>query len=685
MWVSAVRSIAVAYYNDRFAFIGSDVRTYDPDGLTTSSTIDIPGTPSASGTSTYEYDGAGRLTGWHRPDGSTEQYAWDAAGNRQVVGGPAQTYDERNRLVQSGPTGYTYNARGDRIGDAGGTRTFDALGHVVAEAGASYAYDALGRLARRDATTFSYAAIASSVVADGTARYASLPNGSPFSVAVGAAGRTLALNPHGDLAWAFDGSGDLAGARLYNPFGGLVVEIGDLPGNLGFDGGWTDPASGTTKLGARWYDAGAGAFVSRDSFAGIVSDPVTLNRYLYGNASPLDVSDPSGHFGLPSFVKKAVSAVKSVAKAVAKPVVAAAKTVAKAVATTVTKAVTAVVRPVANAVKQTVAAVASVVRAAAPVVATVARVVVDVGRSVVQAAVQRVEQVAEKVVAVCSDAATLCGKLVSISLESAKLVAPVVANSVIPGSGALVAAAVGPANLPRLSADGLDAAGKLQSAADWTIQSLIASKQIWIHAYDRVSGPVRGHLRSAWGQRATVAKLSRGAAALSVAGAVIGWLDVGNQVTKVASSTASTAEKALAVTSIAGTATATVDLGLQALVAAGAGSASAGGVSVAGLAAASPYVAAGVAGLGVGATVGHGLLTTDQGAQWSDNAGKWACEVTSCSGPDYWYVGLQAFAYAGIAGGLKDIGSAYIGAGQGAWRWASGDDGTTQGAGGGGW
>lgn len=63
-------------------------------------------------------------------------------------------------------------------------------------------------------------------------------------------------------------------------------------------GEYLDQDSGFYHLRARDYDPKIGRFVSRNGFEGIRNHPITLNPYLYANADPVNVFDPSGHFGL---------------------------------------------------------------------------------------------------------------------------------------------------------------------------------------------------------------------------------------------------------------------------------------------------------------------------------------------------------------------------------------------------
>jgi hypothetical protein len=51
-------------------------------------------------------------------------------------------------------------------------------------------------------------------------------------------------------------------------------------------------------LRARFYDPTLGRFVSRDPLAGAIGNPLNLHRYIYGNADPVNNTDPTGLFSL---------------------------------------------------------------------------------------------------------------------------------------------------------------------------------------------------------------------------------------------------------------------------------------------------------------------------------------------------------------------------------------------------
>ncbi|WP_316744444.1 DNRLRE domain-containing protein [Streptomyces sp. MK7] len=275
--------------------------TYGYDKASRLKTRTSTGT-AGSGTQSYDYDWAGRLTSWTGVDGTVTSYTWDAAGNRTGAGGVTATYDERNRLLSAGGTAYTYSARGGRTGstDANGSHTaaFDALDRMVSADGTAYAYDALGRLTEQGAATLTYADQSNSPVAAGGRLIARDPSGSALSTAntdgTGAAS-VLADLLHGDVTGSFDpATGTLDDSTGYDPFGQVTAQSG-TKGALGYQGAYTDPDTGQVNMHTRWYDPATGGFSARDSWTLSPVPSGNANRYAYGNGDPLTSTDPSGH------------------------------------------------------------------------------------------------------------------------------------------------------------------------------------------------------------------------------------------------------------------------------------------------------------------------------------------------------------------------------------------------------
>ncbi|GJM26014.1 MAG: hypothetical protein DHS20C16_24290 [Phycisphaerae bacterium] len=80
----------------------------------------------------------------------------------------------------------------------------------------------------------------------------------------------------------------------YDAFGNDLKTDGPTNNAYRYTGEQFDAEVGQYYLRARYYDQGMGRFSSRDSFGGIISDPISMHRYAYCAASPVNKIDPSG-------------------------------------------------------------------------------------------------------------------------------------------------------------------------------------------------------------------------------------------------------------------------------------------------------------------------------------------------------------------------------------------------------
>ena len=83
----------------------------------------------------------------------------------------------------------------------------------------------------------------------------------------------------------------------YDAFGNLINNTGTTKNNYLFAGEEKDNTTGYYYLRARYMDTTTGRFISMDSYLGSVDDPVSLHKYLYANANPVNYIDPSGYEG----------------------------------------------------------------------------------------------------------------------------------------------------------------------------------------------------------------------------------------------------------------------------------------------------------------------------------------------------------------------------------------------------
>ena len=102
-------------------------------------------------------------------------------------------------------------------------------------------------------------------------------------------------NAHGDVVNLTDTEGAVTKTYRYDAFG---VEFHPVTGDVNvfrYCGEYFDTETGTIYLRARYYQASIGRFTQRDTVAGKLSDPLSLNLYTYAHNNPIFYFDPSGH------------------------------------------------------------------------------------------------------------------------------------------------------------------------------------------------------------------------------------------------------------------------------------------------------------------------------------------------------------------------------------------------------
>ncbi len=183
----------------------------------------------------------------------------------------------------------------------------------------------------------------------------------------------------------------------YDPYGQITCGAPVQDTIFGYNGEQYTPQTGLIYLRARNYDPSTGTFTTKDTYLGNKLEPVTRNRYTYGNNNPITYQDPSGHKGVYS---RAVAAVKQTAHAVAKTVAKTVHTAAKVVQSTA-RAATQTVQKVVTTVKQTAQKAVSVVKNTAQTVRKVVNAakteVVTATRAVVNKATGAVSTVVHNV------------------------------------------------------------------------------------------------------------------------------------------------------------------------------------------------------------------------------------------------------------------------------------------------
>jgi len=282
--------------------------------------------PGTSGsTTTYTYDDGGKLTQEAGPYG-TVAYGYDSVGNRLtktisgsttaalINGQTVNTYDANDRITsQSGPAGnvaHTYDADGNETTVNGQGASYDFENHLIGlSGGTTYTYDADGN--RVGVTT---GGVTTSYVVDTSLPYASVVEeytGNTLSARYDYGDDLVRMDRgSGVYYYLYDGlgstrqlvntGGSVTDGYSYDAFGeGLShsPSSGVLNPFL-FNAQQFDTASGDYYLRARYYDPTIGRFLSQDPLQGSNEDPITLHRYLYADADPQNIFDPSGKEGI---------------------------------------------------------------------------------------------------------------------------------------------------------------------------------------------------------------------------------------------------------------------------------------------------------------------------------------------------------------------------------------------------
>lgn len=232
-----------------------------------------------------------------------------AAGNRttHTVNGVVTTnsFDLANRLTASGATTYSYDPNGNQTGRvAGGVTTsyaYNALDQLTAvttpTTTASYAYNGDGlRVAKTvggTTTRFAWDHLGLPVVlADGD-EYV-WGQGLVSRLASGSGALTYAhADGLGSIRLLTDGSGAVAGTKLYDAFGASRGQTGTQL-SFGYTGEQEDAESGLVYLRARYLDPSTGRFLTTDPVPGTLEHPASQHGWTYVENRPLRWVDRTG-------------------------------------------------------------------------------------------------------------------------------------------------------------------------------------------------------------------------------------------------------------------------------------------------------------------------------------------------------------------------------------------------------
>ena len=273
----------------------------------------------------YEYDKLYRLTKEQVTDPANVQtyqdtFSYDAVGNRL------------NRSHDSATVNYTYNNADQLITESGVTYTYDLNGNLESRTDGTgttrYSYDFDGRLVK---VTLPQCVIAYAYDADGNRVEATTPSGTTrylvdtnrrlsqvlseytpsgsllasyvyaddlISMTRGGKTSYYHFDGLGSTRLLTDGTGSVTDTYAYDAFGNLIAKTGTTDNPFLFTGQQYDANIGFYHLRARYYQPTAGRFNAVDPFEGDPYTPISLHKYLYAAADPVNKIDPSGEFSI---------------------------------------------------------------------------------------------------------------------------------------------------------------------------------------------------------------------------------------------------------------------------------------------------------------------------------------------------------------------------------------------------
>ena len=266
--------------------------TYDWVGnrLTRNSTMS--GVPSA----TRAYDINDRLDNNSTPTDANPNY--DANGNTLIETLPsssptsADSYDGENRLIKrtvgTKQVQLFYDADGNRIAK---NIANDTIYYVVDDRNPSGYAQVLLEIARVESSSYETPSRRYSYGHDLVSQQLLDGSTEPPCFYYGYDGL-------GSVRFLMDQNGGVTDTYTYDAFGILISSSATTPNNYFYAGEQWDSDLGLYYNRARYLNPNTGRFWTMDTYEGSQSDPLSLHKYLYAHADPVNNTDPTGMFTL---------------------------------------------------------------------------------------------------------------------------------------------------------------------------------------------------------------------------------------------------------------------------------------------------------------------------------------------------------------------------------------------------
>ena len=228
---------------------------------------------------------------------------------------PAQThtYDANDRLLGNGRT---YDNNGNLLSEPGKTYHYDSENRLVSVNNGQirYVYDGDGVLVRKIENGVTTTNLWDEINPTGHAQIIEEKgNGQLAKVHTYGHSRTstdrltadgawelsyYGYDGHGNVRFLTDPTGEITDRYTYDAFGILLDHHGTSPNDYLYCGEKFDISTGLYHLRARFMDPSIGRFLTGDIYEGQNPDPASLHKYLYANADPVNLLDPSGRMSM---------------------------------------------------------------------------------------------------------------------------------------------------------------------------------------------------------------------------------------------------------------------------------------------------------------------------------------------------------------------------------------------------
>jgi len=216
----------------------------------------------------YSYDADDRL--------GSDQY--DGNGNTVLSAGVADAYDFENHLIQKGAVTVVYDGDGNRVSETVGGVTTNYLVDTMNPTGYAQVVDEL----QNSTVTRTYSYGLERIDENQLISSAWTPS-------------FYGYDGHGSVRQLTNSVGTVTDTYDYDAFGNVVNETGSTPNSYLFAGEAYDAALGLYYNRARYLNTTTGRFWNMDTDEGVSTSPLSLHKYLYASANPVNRVDPGGH------------------------------------------------------------------------------------------------------------------------------------------------------------------------------------------------------------------------------------------------------------------------------------------------------------------------------------------------------------------------------------------------------